>query len=62
MPRLGEIMTVEELAYYLRVHPSSIYRHVKKGTLPAFRVGAEWRFSRSQIDAWRLAQDKKPRP
>jgi len=62
MPRLGEIMTVEELAYYLHVSPSTIYRLMEKRTLPGFKIGDTWRFNRSQIDAWRRAQDRKPRP
>ena len=52
----GKIMTVRELAEYLRVHPSTIYRLLRHGTLPAFRVGSDWRFSREAIDLWRLAQ------
>jgi excisionase family DNA binding protein len=49
-------MTVHELAEYLRVHPSTIYRLLRHGALPAFRVGSDWRFSREAIDRWRLAQ------
>lgn len=52
----ANIMTVRELAEYLRVHPSTIYRLLRHGTLPAFRVGSDWRFSREAIDRWRLAQ------
>jgi excisionase family DNA binding protein len=35
----ASIMTARELAEYLRVHPSTIYRLLRDGTLPAFRVG-----------------------
>jgi putative molybdopterin biosynthesis protein len=49
----ANIMTVRELAEYLRVHPSTIYRLLRHGTLPAFRVGSDWRFSREEIDRWR---------
>ena len=45
-----------ELAEYLRVHPSTIYRLLRHGTLPALRVGSDWRFSREAIDRWRIAQ------
>lgn len=47
------VMTLEEVANYLRVHPSTIYRLVKKGQLPAFKVGSDWRFNQESIDTWR---------
>jgi excisionase family DNA binding protein len=50
----GNIMTVRELADYLRVHPSTIYRLLRERKLPAFKVGSDWRFSREAIDHWRL--------
>jgi excisionase family DNA binding protein len=51
-----EILTVAEVAEYLRVHPSTIYKLLKARKLPAFRMGSDWRFSRNQIDEWRLKQ------
>ena len=51
------IMTVMELADYLRVHPTTIYRLLKLGQLPAFKVGSDWRFNVESIDRWRLEQD-----
>ena len=47
------VMTLEEVANYLRVHPSTIYRLVKRGKLPAFKVGSDWRFNLESIDHWR---------
>ena len=47
------VMTLEEVADYLRVHPSTIYRLVKRGKLPAFKVGSDWRFNLESIDNWR---------
>jgi excisionase family DNA binding protein len=37
----------------LRVHPSTIYRLLKRKQLPAFKVGRDWRFNRQSIDRWR---------
>ena len=51
----GNVMTVRELAEYLRVHPATIYRLLRQGKLPGFRVGSDWRFSREAIDQWRLS-------
>ena len=47
-------MTVKELADYLRVNPSTIYRLLKQKSIPGFRVGSDWRFNRETIDRWRL--------
>ena len=54
-PAIDRILTVPEVAAYLRLHPSSVYRLLKEKKIPAFRVASEWRFSLNQIDAWRLA-------
>jgi len=50
------VMTVHEVAQFLRCHPSTIYRLLKAGRIPAFKVGSDWRFNLEQIDKWRLAQ------
>ena len=55
-PANGRIMTVRELADYLRVHPTTIYRQLKRRQLPAFKVGSDWRFNVESIDRWRLGQ------
>ncbi len=47
-----EIMTLADVAAYLRCHPSSIYRLLKRGEIPAFRIGSDWRFRRADIDRW----------
>jgi excisionase family DNA binding protein len=47
-----EIMTVDEVAAYLHVHPSTIYRLLKQHKLPAFRMGSDWRFARSAVEQW----------
>jgi len=51
-------MTVREVAHYLRVHPSTIYRLLKQKRIPAFRVGKVWRFNREIIDRWGLEPQK----
>ena len=49
----SKVLTVQEVSNYLRVHPSTIYRMLKKHQLPAFRVGSDWRFTVEAIDKWR---------
>jgi len=46
------IMTVSEVADYMRVHSSTIYRLVRENKIPAFKVGNQWRFRKSLIDKW----------
>lgn len=50
------LVTVKELATYLRVHPSTIYRLLKQRELPGLRVGSDWRFSLEAINLWRQHQ------
>ena len=47
------VMTVQDVSAYLRVHPSTVYRLLKRNQLPAFRVGSDWRFNVEAIDRWR---------
>ena len=52
----AKVLTVSELSEYLRVHRSTIYRLLKKGQLPGFKIGSDWRFNVEAIDEWRLQQ------
>jgi excisionase family DNA binding protein len=52
------ILTLENVAQYLRVHPSTIYRLLKKRQLPAFKVGRDWRFNLESIDRWRTDAER----
>ncbi|MGA2411363.1 MAG: helix-turn-helix domain-containing protein [Candidatus Binataceae bacterium] len=45
-------MTLEEVAEFLRVHPSTIYRLLKKHGIPAFKMGSDWRFSQESVERW----------
>jgi len=47
-----EVMTIEQLAEYLQLHPQVLYRHVRKGNIPASHIGKTIRFKRSVIDRW----------
>jgi excisionase family DNA binding protein len=48
----SEIMTVHELALYLKMSDAKIYRMARMRDVPAFRVGKSWRFKRKMIDMW----------
>ncbi|HKV55545.1 MAG TPA: helix-turn-helix domain-containing protein [Candidatus Binataceae bacterium] len=58
---MATVLTLEEVAQYLRVHPSTIYRLVKKKQLPAFKVGSDWRFNLESIDRWRADAEREAR-
>jgi excisionase family DNA binding protein len=47
-----QIMTVKEVAAYLKVNDRTIHRMAMSGKIPAFRVGASWRFKSCEVDAW----------
>lgn len=47
-----EIMTVAEVAKYLKMEPQTIYKWLQDGMIPAAKLGREWRFRKSIIDAW----------
>ena len=53
MPATAKVITVNELAEYLRVHRTTLYRLLKKGQLPGFKIGSDWRFNIEAIDRWR---------
>ncbi len=53
----SRLLTVKELSDYLRVHPSTIYRLLKRGELPGIRLGSDWRFSIEAIELWRRRQN-----
>jgi len=53
------VLTVRELAGYFRVHQTTVYRLLRAGKLPAFRVGADWRFNREEIERWMIDEQKR---
>ncbi len=48
----GCIMTVHDIAMYLRLSEAKVYKLAKDGQLPALRVGKSWRFRKDLIDEW----------
>ena len=48
----GEIMTVVEVARFLRVPKSTVYKLARLGELPASKIGKHWRFLRRDIHEW----------
>jgi excisionase family DNA binding protein len=58
----GEILTLDEVATYLKAGKRTVYRLAQKGGIPAFKLGGTWRFRRSDLDRWIAeSMNKKPR-
>ena len=49
---MEDIMTLEEVAKYLKLKPQTIYAWAQDGKIPAAKLGKEWRFKKSIIDKW----------
>ena len=45
-------MTLDDVAKFLQVHPSTVYRLIKGHRIPAFKVGSDWRFNQKSIEQW----------
>ena len=53
MPRLSaDIMTISDLAEYLKISKSTLYKLAQAGRLPGKKVGRHWRFHKNTIDQW----------
>ena len=46
------LMTIDELAKYLRMKKVTIYKHAQEGKIPGFKVGSKWRFKKATIEKW----------
>jgi PTS system nitrogen regulatory IIA component len=54
-----QLMSVRELADYLRVNISTVYIWSQRGQIPALKMGKMWRYRRSEIDQW-LRERRSP--
>lgn len=46
------VMTIEELAVYLKVSKSTLYKLAQEGKVPGQKVGRHWRFHKDVVDQW----------
>jgi excisionase family DNA binding protein len=47
-----EVLTMKEICDLLQVNQSTVYKLVRRGSIPGFRVGSDWRFRRDVIERW----------
>lgn len=48
----GDVLTIGELAEYLKLSRSTLYKLAQAGKVPGQKVGKHWRFHRETIDLW----------
>lgn len=53
-----DIMTMDEVAAYLKLKLKTAYALAARGDIPGFKVGGSWRFRRSEIDKWIAKQER----
>ncbi|MCB5361921.1 MULTISPECIES: methylation-associated defense system helix-turn-helix domain-containing protein MAD1 [Vibrio] len=49
---VDQILTIKDVAAYLKVAEKTAYRLASEGKLPGFKVGGSWRFKRKDLEAW----------
>jgi excisionase family DNA binding protein len=48
----GDVLTIDELAVYLKISKSTLYKLVREGKIPSQKIGRHWRFRKGAIDHW----------
>ena len=51
-PGSDSVLTIQELAVYLKIPKSTLYKLVREGKIPAQKIGRHWRFRKGAIDLW----------
>ena len=49
---IDQILTLKEVAAYLKLAEKTAYKLAAEGKLPGFKVGGSWRFKREDIESW----------
>jgi len=53
------VLTIDELAKYLKLAKSTAYKLAQEGKIPGQKVGRHWRFNRAAIDQWLASQNPR---
>ncbi len=59
--RGSSVLTIDELAEYLKISKSTLYKLAQEGSVPGQKVGKHWRFHKDTVDEW-LCQRKRSNP
>ena len=65
--KMEELITIQQVADYLKVDRFTVYRLVTQKRIPAFKVGGQWRFKQEMIDSWlmrnsNMSEERPPSP
>jgi len=58
--RRDSVLTIDELAVYLKISKSTLYKLAQEGKVPGQKVGRHWRFHRASIDHWLSNSRERP--
>ena len=61
MEKAKAVLTIGEVAEMLRVHPTTVYRLLKRGDIPGFKIGGNWRVSVNALERWMSEMGFLPR-
>ena len=61
-PQRSQVMTTQEISKYLGVHEMTVYRWLKKGVLPGFKIGGRWRSKKDVLDQYLLSRMNVKQP
>ena len=59
MEHTQRLMTIEEVAAYMQVSRFTVYRLAKEQSIPASKIGRQWRFQREEINRWMQDQSRR---
>jgi excisionase family DNA binding protein len=57
----NELLTAAETCRYLRITSRTLYRYLQRHQVPAFKLGKQWRFVRSDLEEWIRTRVNTPR-
>jgi excisionase family DNA binding protein len=58
-PASERLLTLDEVAEYLNMHNSTVYKLLRQKKLPGFKVGNQWRFKHQMIEDWLMENAKR---
>ena len=56
---MGQMLTAQELAEYLKLTEVTIYKYANEGKIPGTKIGSRWRFNKDKIDELLVDKEKK---
>jgi len=60
----GNVLNADEACIYLKIAKVTLYKYVRQGAIPAYKMGKVWRFDKNSLDDWikkRVQQDTEMR-